>query len=299
MIPLPQRGNFIMKNRSALPLLVASLAIALLAAWPPSPAKAQEGATQPLFSLDGGVNFTTAYYFRGARQEDAGFIAQPYANLSLASFKVGGLTIGPSLGVWNSFHDQKGPIRSKHHYELDLLGGVKIQGLGPFILDLNYTYFNSPSNAFDDIHEAGFKVSYDDSALVKTIGFPFALNPYVSFAFETRDNAGTEDEYWEVGIAPSFKGEIAKIPFNLSVPVKVGMSLDSYYTDKKGRNERLGYVSVASVVGFDLPAPKWAGKWSLSLRVEYLYLDAASLRNINDDREPSEVIGTVGLAVSF
>lgn len=277
--------------------LAASALACSLAAAPAGirSAHAQEEKAPP-FSFSGGVDFPTAYYFRGFLQQDEGLITQPYANLYWNMYKGKDLTITPWVGIWNSFHEEKGAGRKKY-YEVDYLAGVDF-GLGPLTIGTGYTYYHSPSDSFADIQEAELKFSFNDSELVKITKFPFPLNPYVKFNFETKDKGGTEDSYMEVGIRPSFEGKIGAVPFTFGIPVTVGMSLEDYYFKKNGQEATLGYVSVAGTVSIPLPMPKEAGAWSLNLRVEYLYFDAHSTRSANNNHG-TDVIGTVGIAVSF
>jgi hypothetical protein len=195
--------------------------------------------------------------------------------------------------VWNSFHDNKpeGAIRNKHWYEFDALAGIEF-GIGPLTAGVGYIYFHSPANAFDDIHELELKLNLDDSKYL-----PIALNPFFQVNFELRDNGGTEDTYAATGIEPSFEGNFRKVPVTVSLPLTFGLSFDDYYTDKKGQNEFLGYISVAGVASVPLPI-RW-GEWTLSAKVEYLYLDSFSVRAANRNNKSNQVIGTLGIAVAF
>ena len=75
---------------------VWTLAAGLVAAGLAGPALAQEEDAGPLSRFSGsmGVDFTNAYIFRGIVQEDAGFIAQPWAELR-----------------YNLYSSETGPIR--------------------------------------------------------------------------------------------------------------------------------------------------------------------------------------------
>ncbi|MBI3126634.1 MAG: hypothetical protein HYZ11_03415 [Candidatus Tectomicrobia bacterium] len=261
----------------------------------PSPARAAE-EKPPLFSLSGGIDFPTAYFFRGIQQQDEGVIYQPYANLYWNAYKGKDFSITPWAGVWNSIHEEKG-AGNKKHYEIDYLAGVDF-GVGPLTIGAGYTLYHYPSDVFEDIHEVQLKFTFDDGDLIKMTRFPFKLSPYVMFAWETKDKGGTEDAYWEIGLRPSFEGKIGAVPFTFGVPVTVGFSGDDYYFKKNGKEANLGFVSVAATASIPLPMPKEAGSWSLGLKVEYLYLDAFSARASNNGRT-DEVIGMVGLAVAF
>lgn len=282
-------------------LAIAALACALMAAGaglaPSSASAAEEKEKKALpLSVSAGVDFPTAYYFRGVLQQDEGLITQPYANLYLKLYEGKDFSITPWAGVWNSFHEEKG-LGNKKYYEVDYLAGVDF-GVGPVTISPGYTLYHYPSDVFKDIHEVQLKLSFNDSALIKVTKFPFALNPYIMFAWETKDKGGTEDSYMEIGIRPSFEGKIGVVPFTFGIPVTVGMSLDDYYFNKSGKETTLGYVSVAGTASIPLPFPKGFGEWSLNLRVEYLYFDAHSARAASNDHG-TDVIGMVGLSVSF
>lgn len=277
--------------------LAASALVCSLAAAPAGIRSAHAQAEKaPPFSLSAGVDFPTAYYFRGVLQQDEGLITQPYANLYWNMYKGKDLSITPWAGVWNSFHEEKGR-GNKNYYEIDYLAGVDF-GVGPVTITPGYTLYHYPSDVFKDIHEVQLKVSFDDSALIKVTKFPFALKPYIMYAWETNDKGGTEDAYFEIGLRPSFEGKIGAVPFTFGVPVTVGFSGDDYYFNKNGKETTLGYVSVAGTASIPLPFPKGFGEWSLNLRVEYLYFDAHSARSASNNHG-TDVIGMVGLSVSF
>src|SRR5687768_14677751 len=55
-------------------------------------------------SVSAGIDFTTAYFFRGYNQEDQGLIAQPYANIYAKLIANEDLTATAYVGTWNSLH---------------------------------------------------------------------------------------------------------------------------------------------------------------------------------------------------
>jgi len=92
------------------------------------------------------------------------------------------------------------------------------------------------------------------------------------------------------------------VPFvgmaKLSFPMKVGVSLDGYYTDDVGGNDNIGYFSVGAKTAFPLPVPAKYGTWSLTTGLEYLYLGSSSLRVANGS-EGNVFIGRVGIDVAY
>ncbi len=82
--------------RKKIGMLITIVAIAFML-----PVQAGAAEKSPL-SFDAGIDFTTAYFFRGILQQDEGFIAQPYAN---AYYQIND-SLKIWTGVWNSFHGQ-------------------------------------------------------------------------------------------------------------------------------------------------------------------------------------------------
>src|SRR5437868_8451340 len=76
-----------------------------------------------------GMDYTTAYFFRGILQEDTGLILQPYADIALDVARFEKATIAAKIGTWNSFHgqatgSQKDDFFTKNWYESDLYVGA-------------------------------------------------------------------------------------------------------------------------------------------------------------------------------
>lgn len=253
-------------------------------------------------AFSGGVDFTTAYFFRGYNQEDQGLIAQPYANLYFKVVDTDKLKVTPYVGTWNSLHSEDtlsnqggGPDA---WYESDFLAGVDIVS-GAFTVGFIYTAYNYPNGAFETIQELGAKVTWDDTEFQKgKLGF--ALKPYVAAYAETSDGNGSEDWYGEVGVAPGIYtfNKDGKYPVSLSVPITVGLGLKDYYFDNDGHEEFLGYFSAALAASVPLPIPSDYGSWSLTGSVQYLYLNAEGLQTINHG-EDYELIGKVGIAFAY
>src|SRR5262245_31103950 len=54
-------------------------------------------------TLSGGVDWTTAYFFRGYNQEDTGLILQPYATITANLYDSDAFDVNAYIGTWNSF----------------------------------------------------------------------------------------------------------------------------------------------------------------------------------------------------
>jgi hypothetical protein len=300
--------------------LAASLAAPLVAlgqeAEDADKKKSQEGvvsaevkATEPSgpntgkLAFSGGVDFTTAYFFRGYNQEDQGLIAQPYANLYFKIVDTDSFKVTPYVGTWNSIHSEDtlanaggGPDA---WYESDFISGVDFSS-GAFTVGLVYTAYTYPGGAFETIQELGVKLAWDDSEFQKgKLGF--ALKPYVAAYAETSDGNGSEDWYGELGIAPGLYtfNKDGKYPVAISVPVTVGLGLKDYYFDNDGHEEFFGYAGAAVAASVPLPfIPSDFGSWSLTGSFQYLYLNAESLQTINHG-EDYELIGKIGIAFAY
>lgn len=276
--------------------LLALTAFAVLA----PPARALD-EPEPRLTATVGLDITTAYYFRGLRQEDDGVIAQPYAELALALHRWEGGTLGFGLGLWNSIHGDTGTAAdgssTPNWYEADLYLGPTLE-LGRLTLGATYTWYASPSDAFDTIEELGFSASWDDSD--RPLLGPIALRPRLHLAFELGDEAADGDDtgtYLELGIEPGIDFEDGALAGStLRFPVTVGLSLDAYY-DSADRSDTFGFAQAGAVLAVPLPLGEGWGAWTLSAGVHALFLgEAASDFNSGDE---FEVIGTLGVSAAF
>lgn len=267
----------------------------------PTPAGADAIAER--LSLGGGVDVTTAYFFRGIMQERRGFIAQPSADLGLTLYRVDDYDLprdGPirsvalTLGTWNSVHshDDTGT-----YFESDLYAGLRFGLFDHVEAAFSYVAYLSPTDAFDTIHEFDLSVTIDDS---QWLG-PLALSPSVTLAHEfdhTRLGA-KEGTYLQLGVEPSFaltRGE--RYPVSLNLPVVAGFSLGDYYETIARNDETWGFASVGAVASVPLAfMGEQFGFWSASMGA-HLYTFNANLEAINEDDDPW-VVGMAGLQVAY
>ena len=189
-------------------------------------------------SLSAGIDFPTAYFFRGILQERDGFIMWPWANIGIKVFENDtGQSVTLKAGIWNSFQSNKtlesgsGP---SNWYEADIIGGVGV-GLTEYLtLDLSYIAYASPNGAFNTVQEFDAGLSLNDSEWLGA----FAIKPSMIWAFElenaafggTQEFGPNEGIYLQLGANPgyTFAAE-SEYPVTLSVPLQLGLSVSDYY----------------------------------------------------------------------
>ncbi|MCC7146476.1 MAG: hypothetical protein IT443_08520 [Phycisphaeraceae bacterium] len=276
---------------------------AAVKAAPAPVAEAAPGPNSGAVKIDLSLDYVTQYIFRGVMQQDEGLILQPNAKLTFALYESDGMvqSLDWYMGLWSSFHsDQSDYVATTTEawYEADLYTGVKVALPSNFAADLSYIVYTYPNGAADTIQEADLSLSYNDADLMSGFGLP-ALNPYVLFAFELRDENGSEDIYNEVGIAPSMtvlEGET--YPVTLTFPVKLGLSLDGYYDN----DSDFGYLSFGP--DFSVPIafiPPEFGAWKAHAGVVMVWADemAQNLSVTGASQDDFEVLGTVGVSMSY
>lgn len=242
-------------------------------------------------SFVGGVDYVTAYYFRGFNQEDARLIFQPYLTL-YADVNDNATAY---VGTWNSVHESPTPSDGgglENWYESDLYGGIDFALSDNFTLGLIYTLYTYPGGAFDAIEEVGAKLAYAGE-----VG-GHALSPYAAIYKEISDENGTQDTYGEVGIGPSFEAG----DFTIGIPVVVGMSIDDYYVDADGDDEFLGFGSVGVTAAVPLPVPARYGEWTLTGGVSYVHFFAEGLEMANEaagEEDDGAIIGRAGVSFAY
>lgn len=242
----------------------------------PAPPPA-EGAPPKIYTVTTGLDFTSAYLFRGIRQHTGGTIAQPFADVGFA-LKHG---ITANIGTWNSIHSTAAAGR---WYERDYYGSLTFTAgkLKPGIL---YTSYTSPADSFATVQELAGVLAIDDS----TSAFP--LSPKIVVAFELgdgqADGGGRKGTYLELGVRPTVK---LAPKATLAIPVKTGLSAHNYYEGPTGDN-RFGYFDT----GLQLSVPVVSGKsGTLEVHggVDFMWLgDNLKLLNGNDGFKPVTLVG--------
>lgn len=269
-------------------------------------AQEEKGPNTGRISISAGADYTTDYYFRGIIQETRDYIVQPYGELTFKLWDgvpaFGNLAL--TLGTWNSLHGGPTGIEGSNSdpkvwYESDFYAKVGWTMFEDLSASVIYTAYMSPNNAFSTVQELALGVGYDDGKLLG----PFALNPSLLLAFEVKGQADAGDHkgvYLQLGLAPSytFNAE-SKYPVTLSVPLVVGLSVDDYYEFGTGSDSTFGYFQGG--VGVSMPLafiPAAFGSWQIKTGVNVLHL-GGNLRDVNKDRDRTEIIGTVGLAFTY
>jgi hypothetical protein len=209
----------------------------------PAAAPAPEAsAPSKKLTVTTGVDFTSAYLFRGIPQHSGGTIAQPYADLGIAL----GNGVSANVGGWDSIHST---ATAGNWYESDYYGSVTFTA-GKVKPGLLYTSYTSPADSFATVKELAGVVAFDDSASA------FPLSPKVVLAFELgdgeADGGANKGTYLELGIRPTVK---LAPKVTLAIPVKTGLSVSHYYEGPAGDN-RFGYFDT----GLQLSVPVISGK---------------------------------------
>ncbi len=240
-------------------------------------APAEAAAPAKIYTVTTGLDFTSAYLFRGILQESGGAIGQPYGDIAF-SLK-NGITL--DVGTWNSIHST---ADVGNWYESDYFGSVTFT-TGKFKPGLLFTSYTSPADRFSTVQELAGTLVYDDSKS------PFPLSPKVVLAFELGDgqadagaNKGT---YLELGVKPGIK---LAPKATLYIPAKTGLSLNHYYEGPTGDNT-FGYFDL----GAQLSVPVASGKnGTLEVHggIDFLWLgDNLKLLNSGDTLKPVSLIG--------
>jgi len=281
----------------------SAIALSALLASPSQVQAQEEGPNLGNVYMSTGFDVTTQYYFRGIFQENEGVIVQPWLDFGITLFEGEDVTIDVYSGFWNSIHS--GPSGSDGNngdawYELDWYSGVAIGLPAGFTLDVSYINLYNPNGGTSFAEEIDVALSYDDSELMGD----FAMSPYVLVAFEIdggSDAFGEEGTYLELGVEPSFTVvESEDYPVELSIPVAVGLSIDDYYQDATGDDETFGFASVGATLGMPLTfIPADYGSWSASAGVTALFLGNNTDDSVYPGADDFEIVGTVGLSMSY
>ena len=259
-----------------------------------APAKTvTEVAKESCITGDIGADVTNAYFFHGIRQEDDGFIIQPYADLYFQVYKGSGFltSLSVDLGIWNSFHSNRGvSSTTSNWYEFDFTAGLTATLAEKWTLGAKFLCYASPGDYFDTSYALGVKLGYDDKDLLGA----FSLQPYVYVEFELDGksaNGPDEGVYYEAGLTPSF--DLG--PVSIGLPLRVGLGSNGYYADDAG----FGYFSAGVTATYQLAfVPECLGEWSLTASTTYMYLGDGTEPS-NGGGDENQWIFAGGLKVAF
>jgi hypothetical protein len=244
----------------------------------PAAAPAPEAsAPAKIYTVTTGLDFASAYLFRGILQESGGAIGQPYADVAFA-MKHG---ITADFGTWNSIHST---ANVGNWYESDYFASVTFTA-GKLKPGLLYTSYTSPADRFSTVQELAGTLAVDDSKS------PFPLSPKIVLAFELGDgeadagqNKGT---YLELGIKPALK---LAPKATLYIPVKTGLSVNHYYEGPTGDNA-FGYFDLGGQLSVPLAAGK-GGALEAHGGLDLMWLgDNMKALNSGDSFKPVFLIG--------
>jgi hypothetical protein len=276
-----------------------------VSAQQPTEAKLEEKSPNTgRLSLNFGVDWASAYFFRGIAQERSGANFQPSGSLSFRLIEnVGPLTaLTATPGIWNNWHAGGGtlvdPVDPKFWYESDLIFTLAATLWENVTMGLIYTAYTSPNDSFRTVQELALGVSLNDS---KWLG-AFALNPSLLVAGEVSgqaDAGSSRGVYLQLGINPSYTlVPKSAYPLTISLPVTLGLSGSNYYKFGTTKNPVFGYVQFGPVFSVPLAfIPKGYGTWTVKGAVEFLFLgDTLKPLNDNDVFKP---IGRIGIAAVY
>jgi hypothetical protein len=246
-------------------------------------------------TFTGNFDVPRVYVFRGIVQEtEPQLTVFPSGDIGIALKSEGesGLkSVGINFGSWHSLQTgsqgSDGPT-GRLHYEEDFYASLSFgfgAGMG---LATTYTAYTSPNGTFNTVKEIMFKVSKSHM-----------IAPYAIVAFELDKNGhadfGTnKGTYMELGVGPSWP--LAKGKVTLTVPVKLGLSLNDYYEDPTGHDSKFGYFEVGGLLS--LPLSKISsqyGTWNVHVGVDvYAFGDTTRAAN-NGNGGRAVPYGGIGL----
>jgi uncharacterized protein (TIGR02001 family) len=248
-----------------------------------SPVLAQDDADKSPLSLEAKLTVPTSYVFRGYVIEEDHALFQPEFTLTF-EHEINGVAVSPYIGAWANLTDAPSPGDPEWFNELDVYAGFDVDLGHGFSLGVIYTWYNSPANFFDDIHEVGLTLSHSSDK--------DWLNPAVGIYRELDNDNGDENTYIELSITPGF--DVPKVEgLHLDFPIFVGLTPDDYYTDDDGDGEVIGYLQGGITATYAL-----GEHWSLEAGVDYLYLASQSAQDSNDGDE-SQIVGRIGVGFNY
>lgn len=256
---------------------------------------ADDAASLPVM-LSGGLDFTSAYYFRGYLQADHGLIAQPYLNIFTTQTIQEDLVIRPYVSLFNSTHFAP---NNRMADMSDVMVGAVTNWNG-FMIDSRYAFYTMSPMDRTPVHEIGAKVSYnifsawDDIPSLK----PFAIRPFIGVYGDYITDQNTVQMFANVGVEPTWRLELGKFKIGLGMPIDWGLGANGYYFNSDGSNAACGYFGSGLTSSVALPVPAACGQWFLNTSVQYLRLTADSTQVAGEGHD-NVCIGKIGLSFVY
>src|SRR5262245_27528869 len=276
--------------RRALQVLIGGVLVSVLCA---APARAQDDPNPGALTFTGSFDVPSVYVFRGIVQESVPkFTTFPAADLGIALGSSDGAikSAGVNIGTWHSLQTGSSGsdgISGKLHYEEDFYATLGLGFGGGFSFGTTFTAYTSPNNMFNTVKEISLKLS-------KT----HFVNPYGIVAFELSGAADGADDgtgtYLELGVGPTFPLGSSKA--TLTVPLKVGLSLNDYY-QLDGEDNAFGFFDIGGLVTLPLGVPSRFGSWNIHGGAD-VYVFGDTTKSINSG-DSSKVVGSIGIGVSY
>jgi len=270
----------------------------------------EKDVDEKVLRLTLGAEVTNQYFFRGLRQENQGFIAQPWAELKLSLYSNNWLTdVRAVVGTWNSFHSGPTGAASKADtpaawYETRFHAGAEADLFKHITVGGGYMVYTSPNDSLETVHEFYITLAIDDYYVWHDLSPEELLEkgekliwngvrPRGKIAFESagqRDNGLNNGVYAEASIRPSWTLNYGFV-FTVAVPVKIGFSVDQYYEKpvttpgRLPRDDAFGFTDIGLEGDFPLAflGDKW-GELSLTVGGHWLYLGQNTSAVNNGDK---------------
>ena len=260
-------------------------------------------------SFSAGVDLSTAYYYNGIPQQDAGVITWPWAEFGIQLTE----TIGVSFGTWNSLHDQQS---GNPWYESDFYTGISVGLPANLEFGLTYVYLYNPNGGDKFSEELQFSLSYDDSELLGDM----ALSPSVQISQEIEAGsdapgaAGREGTLLLISIEPGLTlMDDSDYPLSLSFPGVVGINLDDYYETglsagpREDNDDTFGFADIGVAASVPLAfVPEQYGSWSFGASFHVIFLGDSAQEiggpdnfGVSHDFSDVEVYATGGITVEM
>lgn len=246
--------------------------------------------------LSGGLDFASAFYFRGYLQADHGPIVQPYLNLFTAHPLNEELVIRPYVSLFHSAHFAE---NNRMADMSDVMAGSVISSRD-WSIDTRYAYYTMSPLMRTPVHELGAKASWNLLSLWDDAGDrqPIGVRPFAGVFGDYITDQQQVQLYANLGIEPSWRFDLAGTKVGLGLPIEWGLGGNRYYFNSDGSNAAYGYFSSTLTASVALPALTNRGQWFLNASVQYLHLAADSVQAAGDGRNDVG-IGKIGLSFVY